>query len=92
MLTLSGVPDRVVSWSEFSLQHKKVRKLNRICHTFFQAFTGFVILTTYWSSVDASPLWLLSYKLQSLTCVTCFGLMLNIGLSFLLIQEARGAL
>ena len=54
MLTLSGAPDRVVSWSDFSLLHIKGRKLNRICHTSFQAltaFTGFVILTTCWSSV-----------------------------------------
>ena len=50
--------------SQFSI--KKVRKLNRICHTIFQAFTGFVILTTCWSSVDASLLCLLRYKQQSL--------------------------
>ena len=51
MLTLSGAPDRVASRSEFSLEHKTVRKLNRICRIqFFQAFTGFVILTKCWSS------------------------------------------
>ena len=26
MLTLSGAPDRVVSWSDFSVQHKKCQK------------------------------------------------------------------
>ena len=51
MLTLSGTPDSVVSWSDFSLQHKKVRKSYSICRTIFQAFTGFVILITCWSSV-----------------------------------------
>ena len=51
MLTLSGAPDRVISWSDFSLQHKKVRKLNRICRTILSSFTGFVILTACWSSV-----------------------------------------
>ena len=30
MLSLSGAADSVVSWSDFSLQHKKVRKLKRI--------------------------------------------------------------
>ena len=56
MLTLSGAPDHVVSWSDFSLQHKKVRKLNRFVVQFFQAFTGFVILTICWSSVVAELL------------------------------------
>ena len=66
MLTLSGAPDRVVSWSDFSLYHKKVRKLNRILSHIFQTFTGFVILTTCWSSVDTGPPLLLTYKQQSL--------------------------
>ena len=51
MLTLSGVPDRVVSWSDFSLQHKTVRKLTGSVIQFLQTFTGFVILRTCWSSV-----------------------------------------
>ena len=51
MLTLSGAPDRVVSWSDFSLQHKTVRKLTGSVIQFFQAFTGFVILITCWYSV-----------------------------------------
>ena len=51
MLTLSGAPDRIVSWSDFSLQHKTVRKLTRSVVQFFQAFTEFVILITCWSSV-----------------------------------------
>ena len=51
MLTLSGAPDRVVSWSDLSLSHKTVRKLNRICQTIFQAFTGFLTFSTCWSSV-----------------------------------------
>ena len=38
MLTLSGAPDRVVSLSDFSLQHKKVRKLYRIYRTIFSSF------------------------------------------------------
>ena len=46
MLTLSGAPDHVVSWSDFSPQNKKVRKLTGFVIQFFQAFTGFVILTT----------------------------------------------
>ena len=51
MLTLSGAPDRVVSWSDFSLQHQTVRNLTGSVIQFFQAFTGFVILITCWSSV-----------------------------------------
>ena len=53
MLTLSGAPDRVVSWSDFSRQHKTVRKLTGSVVRFFQALklTGFVILITCWSSV-----------------------------------------
>ena len=53
MLTLSGAPDRVVSWSDFSRQHKTVRKLTGSVVQFFQALklTGFVILITCWSSV-----------------------------------------
>ena len=51
MLTLSRAPDRVVSWSDFSLHHKKVRTLTGFVIQFSQAFTGFVILTTCWSSV-----------------------------------------
>ena len=43
MRTLSGAPDCVVSWSDISLKHRKVRKLNRTVVQFFQAFTGFVI-------------------------------------------------
>ena len=38
MLILSGASDHVVSWSDFLLLHKKVRKLNRICHTIFSSF------------------------------------------------------
>ena len=73
VLTLFGAPDRVFSWSDFSLQHKKLRKLNRICRTISQAFTGIVILTTCWSSVDDGPLWLWSYKQQSLAyCNMCY--------------------
>ena len=60
MLTLSGAPDRVVSWSDFSLQHKTVRKPTGSVVQLFQAFTGFVILVT------CCPLWLLSHKQQSL--------------------------
>ena len=66
MLTLSGAPDRFVSWPDFLLQHKIVRKLTGFVVQFFQAFTGFVILITCWSSMNAGPLWLLSYKQQSL--------------------------
>ena len=51
MLTLSGARDRVVSWSDFSLQHKNVRKLTGFVIEYFQAFTGFVIFITCWSSV-----------------------------------------
>ena len=51
MLTLSRAPDRVVSWSDFSLQHKNVRKLTGFVVQFFQGFTGFVILITCWYSV-----------------------------------------
>ena len=51
MLSLSGAADRVVSWSDFSLQHKTVRKLTGPVVQFFQAFRGFVILITCWSSV-----------------------------------------
>ena len=51
MLTLSGAPDRVVSWSDFSRKHKTVRKLTGSVLQFFQAFTRFVILITCWSSV-----------------------------------------
>ena len=43
MLTLSGAPDRVVSWSDLSLQNKTVRKVMGSVVQFFQAFTGFVI-------------------------------------------------
>ena len=57
MLTLSKEPDSVVSWSDLSLQHKNVRKLYMTCHTIFSS----------WSSVNAGPLWLLSYKQQSLS-------------------------
>ena len=45
MLTLSGAPDRVVSWSDFSVQHENVRHLTG------SAFIGFVILIKYWYSV-----------------------------------------
>ena len=45
MHTLSLAPDRVVSWSDFSLLYKTVRKLNRIVVQFFHTFTRFVILT-----------------------------------------------
>ena len=51
MVTLSGAPAGFVSWFDFLLVHKTVRKLNSICRTIFQAFTRFVILTTCWSSV-----------------------------------------
>ena len=36
MPTLSGAPDRVVSWSDFSLQHKTVRKLTGSVAQFFK--------------------------------------------------------
>ena len=52
MLTLSGAPDRGVSWSDFLLLHKTVTKLSRIFRTIFSSFTGFVISNTCWSSVD----------------------------------------
>ena len=87
MLTLSGAPDRVISWSDFSLQHKKVTKLNWICRTIFSSFYRICHLTTCWSFVDAGPLRFLSYKQQSLACVTCFEVMLSIGWSFLLYEE-----
>ena len=51
MFTLSGAPDRVVSWPDFSLRHKTVRKLTGCVIQFSQAFTGFVILVTCWSSM-----------------------------------------
>ena len=51
MLTLSGAHDHVVSWCDFSLQHKTGRKPTGSVVKFFQAFTGFVILITCWSSV-----------------------------------------
>ena len=38
MLSLSGALDRVVSLSDFSFQHKKVRKLYRIYRTIFSSF------------------------------------------------------
>ena len=38
-------PDPVVSWSDFSLLHIIVKKVNRICHIIFHASTGFVIFT-----------------------------------------------
>ena len=50
--------------SQFSM--KRSENYTGFVVQFFQAFTGFVILTTCWSSVDAGPLWLLSYKKQSL--------------------------
>ena len=50
-LSEASVPDHVVSWSDFSLQHKTVRKLTGSVIKIFQAFTGFVILITCWSSV-----------------------------------------
>ena len=88
MSTLSGAPDRVVSRSDFSLQHEKVRKINRICHTIFSSLFRFSNLTTYRSSV-VLVLWLLSYKhpclWRILTCVTCFGVILSIGSSLLLV-------
>ena len=56
MLILSGAPDRAVSWSDFSLLHKIVRKLNicrtilsrfyRICH-----FNYMLVLCGCWPSV-----------------------------------------
>ena len=57
MLTVSGVPGRVVSWSDFSLQHKKVRKLNRICRGIFSGFyrichfDNMLVLCGCWFSV-----------------------------------------
>ena len=51
MLTLSGVPDRVFILSNFSLQHKKSENYTGFVVQFFQAFTGFLILTTCWSFV-----------------------------------------
>ena len=41
MLTLSGASDRVVIWSDVSLQRKKVRKLTGFVEQFFLAFTRF---------------------------------------------------
>ena len=38
MLTLFRLPDRIVSWSDFSLLLKTVRKLNRICRKIFSRF------------------------------------------------------
>ena len=58
MLTLSGAPDRVVISSDFPLQQNQYRSSHRL----FQAFTGFIILTICWSSGDADPLGLLSFK------------------------------
>ena len=55
MLTLSGAPDCVVNWSDFSFQHTTVRKLTIYAIQFFQAFTGFVILIACWSSVVVEP-------------------------------------
>ena len=51
MLTLSGAPDRVVSWIDFLLQHKTVKKLTGSVIQFFQAFKEFVVLITCWYSV-----------------------------------------
>ena len=36
MLTLSGAPDRVVSWFDFSFQHENVRKLKDLLYNFFK--------------------------------------------------------
>ena len=38
MLALSGAPNCVVSWPDFSLMHKAVRKLKSICRTIFSSF------------------------------------------------------
>ena len=51
--------------SHFSI---KSQKNNRICHTIFY-------LTTCWSFVDAGPLWLLTYKQQSLAYSKMFYLL-----------------
>ena len=50
--------------SHFSIKKSETKQ---DCHTIFSSFyTRSVILTTCWSSMDASPLRLLSYKQQSL--------------------------
>ena len=57
MLTLSGAPDHVANWSDFPLQHNKIRKLNRICRTTFSSFYRIchfnykLVLCGRWSSV-----------------------------------------
>ena len=66
MLTLSGAPDCVISWSDFSLLHKIVRKLNSICRkTFFTLFrfSHFNYMLVLYVCLS---LWLLNYKQQSL--------------------------
>ena len=43
MLTLSGAPDRAVSWSDFSLQHKKSQKTKQdLSNNFFKLLQDFV--------------------------------------------------
>ena len=64
MLILSGAPDLVVSWSDFSL-YKKVRKLIRICRTIFSSFYRIYHFNEMLVLLDAGPLWLLSYDQQS---------------------------
>ena len=50
--------------SHFSIKSQKTKQ--DFVVQFFQAFTGFVILTTCQSSMDAGPPWLFNYKKQSL--------------------------
>ena len=74
MLTLSGALDHVVSWSNFSLQHKKSENYARFVVKFFQAFTGchfnYMLVLC-----GCCLLWLLSYKQQSLAYSNMFYLL-----------------
>ena len=65
-----------VSWSDVSLLHKIVRKLNRIGRAIFPSiyrichFNYILVICGFWA-INSSP-W------HILTCVTCFGVMLSI--------------
>ena len=66
MLTLSGAPNHVVSWSDFSLLHKIIRKLNRICRAIFSRFYRIFHFKCMLVFCVAGPLRLLNYIQQSL--------------------------
>ena len=67
MLTLSGEPDVLSAGlnSYFNIKSQKTK--TGFVIQFFQAFTGFVILTKCWSS---QTLWLLSYDQQAVSGIS----------------------